>query len=135
MDDVANVANVATKMVVLQKRRSMEALDKLRTNISEVASPKPVKKMSCGSPRPPSRISGGGSPRPPSRGGIAAVMVGSGLAMGGSGMRSCSLNESEDSELVDTAAKFVQEVLDKAKIEASKRMEVLPSTVNMLILS
>ena len=87
----------AQKMVSLQKQRSMEALDKLRTYAVDSRRSSAVSGMSTGS-------HGRTTPRS-----IA-------------GRRTVSTTNAPDPQLVDTAAKFVQEIIDKAKNEAAAKL-------------
>ena len=87
----------AHKMVSIQKQRSMEALDKLRTYAVDSRRSSAVSGISTGS-------HGRTTPRS-----IA-------------GRRTVSTTNAPDPQLVDTAAKFVQEIIDKAKNEAAAKL-------------
>ena len=78
----------AQKMVSIQKQRSMEALDKLRTYAVDS--------------RRSSAVSGIGSG---SHGRTTPQSI--------TGRRTVSTTNAPDPQLVDTAAKFVQEIIDK----------------------
>ena len=92
-----NKMETAQKMVSIQKQRSMEALDKLRTYAVDSRRSSAVSGMSTGS-------HGRTTPRS-----IA-------------GRRTVSTTNAPDPQLVDTAAKFVQEIIDKAKNEAAAKL-------------
>ena len=87
----------AQKMVSIQKQRSMEALDKLQTYAVDSWRSSAVSGISTGS-------HGRTTPRS-----IA-------------GRRTVSTTNATDPQLVDTAAKFVQEIIDKAKNEAAAKL-------------
>ena len=90
----------AQKMVSIQKQRSMEALDKLRTYAVDT--------------RRSSAVSG-----------ISGISTGSHVRTTPrsiAGRRTVSTTNATDPQLVDTAAKFVQEMIDKAKNEAAAKL-------------
>ena len=89
----------AQKMVSIQKQRSMEALDKLRTYAVDSRRSSAV-----------SGISTGSHGRGTSRGKLITDR------------RSVSTTNAPDPQLVDSAAKFVQELIDKAKNEAASKL-------------
>ena len=89
--------DTAQKMVSMQKQRSMEALDKLRTYAVDSRRSSAVSGISTGS-------HGRATPR-----GIA-------------GRRTVSTTNAPDPQLVESAAKFVQELIDKAKNEAASKL-------------
>ena len=80
----------------MQKQRSMEALDKLRTYAVDSRRSSAVSGISTASCRTTPRS-------------IA-------------GRRTVSTTNDPDPQLVDTAAKFVQEIIDKAKNEAAAKL-------------
>ena len=85
----------AQKIVSIQKQRSMEALDKLRTYAVDSRRSSAISGISTG---------------PHGRGKLIA------------GRRSVSTTAAPDPQLVDSAAKFVQELIDKAKNEAAAKL-------------
>ena len=101
--------DTAQKMVLIQKQRSMEALDKLRT-------------YAVVDSRRSSAVSG-----------ISTGSHGRMTPRGLSGRRTVSTTHAPDPQLVDTAAKFVQDIIDKAKNEAAAKLNTETLVRNILI--
>ena len=87
----------AHKLISVQKQRSMEALDKLRTYAVDSRRSSAVSAVSTTS-------HGRTTPR------------------GLTPRRAVSTSNAPDPQMVDTAAKFVQEIIDKAKNEAATKL-------------
>ena len=106
--DFSDIMESAQKIVSVQKQRSMEALDKLRTYAVDS--------------RRSSAVSG--------------ISTGSHLATyrGTNGRRTASITNAPDPQLVDTAAKFVQDIIDKAKQEAAAKLNAETLVRGFLVL-
>ena len=95
-----NKMETAQKMVSIQKQRSMEALDKLRTYALDSRRSSAVSGIS----------------------GMSTWSHGRTTPRSLAGRRTVSTTNAPDPQLVDTAAKFVQEIIDKAKNEAAAKI-------------
>ena len=91
------IMETAQKIASVQKQRSMEALDKLRTYAADSRRSSAVSAVST-----------------TSHGRVTPRSIGT--------RRTASTTNAPDQQLVDTAAKFVQEIIDKAKNEATAKL-------------